>query len=115
MRWTGPPAAGAGAKKKVPFVIFIPPQGAAIDAGANNRVSLEFVAVARNARGETAGQFGQRIERSLKEEEAKGVAAEGISFSQSLEVPPGQYSVRFVVRDNVSGRVGSVLAPLTIQ
>ncbi|MGH9492851.1 MAG: VWA domain-containing protein, partial [Terriglobales bacterium] len=115
LHWYGQPAAGTGIKKKVPFAIFIPPQGSAIDTGANNRVSLEIVAVARNAQGEIAGRFGQRVEDNLKDDAAKRVAAEGINFSESIEVPPGQYSVRFVVRDNVSGRVGSVAAPLKVQ
>ena len=28
---------------------------------------------------------------------------------------PGQYAVRVVIRDNVTGKVGSVTAPLTVN
>ena len=30
-------------------------------------------------------------------------------------LPPGEYQVRFVVRDNLSGRIGSVTAPLKVS
>lgn len=115
VRWPGQPAAGTGAKKSIPFMIVIPPQGVTIDTSANNRLVLEIVAVARNPQGQAAGRFGQKVEVKLEDAVAKQVAVEGINFSESIEIPPGQYSVRFVVRDDISGRVGSVLAPVTVQ
>ncbi|MGA6982448.1 MAG: hypothetical protein WCC95_06150 [Candidatus Sulfotelmatobacter sp.] len=39
----------------------------------------------------------------------------GIGFSNSLELSPGQYAVRVAIRDNVTGKVGSVTAPLTVN
>lgn len=32
-----------------------------------------------------------------------------------MELAPGQYTVRFVVRDNLTGRIGGVSAPLTVS
>lgn len=40
---------------------------------------------------------------------------QGISFQNTLELRPGQYTVRVVVRDNATGKVGSVTAPLTVN
>src|SRR5580704_247500 len=40
------------------------------------------------------------------------IKAEGIFYRNALELLPGMYQVRFVVRDNLSGRIGSVSAPL---
>jgi fibronectin type 3 domain-containing protein len=39
----------------------------------------------------------------------------GMLYRYLIEVPPGEYTVRFVVRDNVSGRIGSATAPLKID
>jgi hypothetical protein len=41
------------------------------------------------------------------------VKANGVDFRNSLDLMPGKYTVRFVIRDNVTGKVGSVTAPLT--
>jgi fibronectin type 3 domain-containing protein len=42
--------------------------------------------------------------------------ADGIRFGGSVpDVAPGHYEVRLVVRDNVSGKIGSVTAPLTVN
>jgi hypothetical protein len=41
--------------------------------------------------------------------------AKGGGFTNSLELSPGQYAVRVVIRDNLTGKVGSVTAPLTVN
>lgn len=38
-----------------------------------------------------------------------------MGFRNALELAPGKYTVRFVVCDNVTGKVGSVIAPLTVN
>jgi hypothetical protein len=43
------------------------------------------------------------------------IRADGILYQNALELPAGDYQVRFVVRDNLSGRIGSVSAPLTVN
>jgi hypothetical protein len=41
--------------------------------------------------------------------------SQGVGFKNELELAPVDYLVRFVVRDEVSGRVGSVSAPITVN
>jgi hypothetical protein len=36
-------------------------------------------------------------------------------YNNYLELPSGQYTVRFLMRDNLSGKIGSVSAPLTVD
>jgi len=38
----------------------------------------------------------------------------GVTYRNRLEVAPGEYNVRFVVRDGLSGRMGSLSAPLKV-
>jgi hypothetical protein len=33
----------------------------------------------------------------------------------ALDLAPGEYTVRFVVCDDLTGRIGSVAAPLTVE
>ena len=41
--------------------------------------------------------------------------SEGVDYAGDLHLAPGNYLVRFVVRDNQSGRMGSVTAPLAVE
>jgi hypothetical protein len=38
----------------------------------------------------------------------------GIKFDSQLLLAPGYYNVRFVVRDNINGNIGSVTAPVVV-
>jgi len=39
----------------------------------------------------------------------------GLAYNGSLDLAAGEYTVRFVVRDDQSGRTGSVAAPLKVE
>lgn len=43
------------------------------------------------------------------------VRERGITYGDAIEVAPGEYMVRFVVRDNITGHMGSVSAPLKVM
>jgi hypothetical protein len=43
------------------------------------------------------------------------VKANGVDFRNSRDLAPGKYTVRLVIRDNVTRKVGSVTAPLTVN
>jgi hypothetical protein len=38
-----------------------------------------------------------------------------VDYRGGIVVPPGEYMVRFAVRDRLSGRMGSVSAPLKVD
>ena len=52
---------------------------------------------------------------NLSAEAVAKMRVQGMKYSSDLPLPAGDYQVRFVVRDNVSGRVGSISAPLTVN
>jgi VWFA-related protein len=113
VRWTQ--VEGKGGKKKVGFEIVLPADAATIDAGDGNRVSLEFIAQAKTGKGDSAGNFGQTFQAKLGAQQAEQIRSSGVTYHNAIEVSPGDYGVRFVVRDNVSGRMGSVLVPLSLN
>ncbi len=104
-----------GKKRKISFEIVLPAKTATIDDADGNRLSLEFAAVARNGAGETAANFSQTVQSRLNPQALEQIRDSGVTYSNALEFAPGEYVVRFVVRDNVSGRTGSVLAPLKVM
>lgn len=104
-----------GKKRKVKFEIVLPANTATIDDADSNRMSLDFAAVARTTGGDSAAQFSKTIQTRLKPEGVQQIRESGVTYGDVLELPQGSYEVRFVVRDNISGRTGSVAAPLKVQ
>jgi len=102
-------------KKNVLFEVTLPPNSLQIDNADNNHMNFQFVAVAHDASGKTAGDASQEIDGHLKPETVQKIGTTGFLYRNLITVPPGEYSVKFVVRDNVSGRVGSLSAPVTVQ
>jgi VWFA-related protein len=113
--YVDPPQAGSGNKKKIPFEIVINPGAATLDTSNKNKVSLDLLAAARNPKGEDAGHAGYKLEANIPNDQVQTVAQQGLNYKGALELPPGQYTLRFVVRDNFNGKLGSVTAPVTVQ
>ena len=104
------------AKRKVGFQITLPPHAATLDdTGGQHRVSLNFVALARTPQGEEAVDFVKKLDGVLKPEVARQLDLGGVKFDSTVVLAPGYYNVRFVVRDNFTGKVGSVTAPLVVK
>jgi VWFA-related protein len=101
-------------KRQVPFQIILPPHTATLDE-TQSRVSLNFVGIARTERGENAADFVKKIDGALKPDVARRLDLAGIKFDSMIMLSPGSYNVRFVVRDNLSGRIGSVTAPVVVK
>jgi hypothetical protein len=62
-----------------------------------------------------ASSTAQNFSKVLPDAQLASIRANGVSFKNSIELSPGKYTVRFVVRDNFTGKVGSVTAPLTVN
>jgi hypothetical protein len=105
VRWVS--KANAGEKDTFRFRYNIAP--ADVNQGANNHISLGFAALATDSKGKPLGQFSKIMEGDLTPEMAAGVRAKGLRFDGTIDLPPGtEESIRFLVRDNLSGKMGSV-------
>ncbi len=113
VRWRATSADGD--KKKVQFGLHVAPEGMTIE-GEHNEMDLEFAIIALTSKsGTAADSISQTLQGAAKPETLAKLRTEGLAYSNVLELPPGQYTVRFVVRDNPSGKIGSVSAPLTVN
>ena len=99
-------------KKKQPFSTVIPSTGVRVDTADNNHVFIEISYVVLSAEGNGTGKQDKSYNLNLNAEQMKQFTAMGLGFVDSVELAPGARKLRVVVRDNLSGRVGSVLADL---
>lgn len=105
---------GEGNKRKLAFEIELSPGVLLVDEMSGD-VRVDFVALARNAQGETVGQMSQQFKTTIAPENRQEFMTNGVSYKNSLDVPAGEYRVRFIVRDHRSGKMGSVTVPLKVQ
>ena len=102
-----------GSKKKIGFVLHVPAEQL-INEADSNRIDIEFVAQATN-KGAAVGTVSQTIKGVIVPDTLAKLKTDGIVYRNSLSLSPGDYQVRFIVRDNLSGKIGSVIVPLIVN
>ena len=110
-------SSGSAKKGKQPydFIVHIPGREILFDEKNGNAVNMDFVAAANGPKGERADSVSQQVSMQLKSDDLTKLRSDGLNYNNSLLLPSGQYTVRFVVRDNLTGRVGSIVAPLAVE
>ena len=114
LTWAGKEPGSAPGKVKIQFELVMPPNFASVDGSDNNHMVVDIAAAARDSKGVVAGDLSQRIDVHLKADGLEQIQHNGMTYRNRLQLPPGEYNVRFVVRDSLGNHVGSVAAPLMI-
>ena len=114
--WDKVEAAKDPAKKHVNYEMRLAADKGVINEADNNHVALDFVVLAVTPEGKKIGQpTGQSVDVHIPAEKLPGIRQRGLVYRDALDLAPGDYSVRFVVRDDLNGRTGSVVAPLKVD
>ncbi len=116
MKWLG--ISGDSDKKKAEFSIHLPPDSVTIEGGPQSHLNFDLAVAAyidNSKKGEPSLSWARTFTNPVSETQMATLHATGIGFKNTLELGPGQYTVRVVIRDNVTGRIGSVTAPLTVN
>lgn len=112
--WSGSGPAKESGKIRVQFDLVMPMNFAQIDENDRNHLSLEIAAVARDQKNAVSGQVSQKIDNHLSADAMAQIQQHGMTYRSALQLAPGAYTVRFVVRDGLTGRIGSLAAPLKV-
>jgi VWFA-related protein len=107
------PPESDGDKKKTAFTLHVPATSV-IDEADNNRFDVDFIAQISKT-GAPPANAAQTVKGAIPDSALPKIKAEGFVYKNALELPPGAYQIRFVVRDNLNGRIGSVSAPLIVN
>jgi VWFA-related protein len=117
MRWLG--TSGDGAKKRTDYLLNVPLNSVTIQAEeGKNRLNFDVASAVfldNGKKGEPAITSSKTVSANLAEAQIANLRTNGIAMKDTLELAPGQYTVRVVIRDNVTGKIGSVTAPLTVN
>jgi VWFA-related protein len=110
----GPPVA-PGAKATIQFLITVPLSAINVDSSRADAVDLEVGTIALTKDVKEAGEFLHPLQGHLKPEAMERLAHQGITFHEKLDLPAGIYDMRFFVRDNSTGQIGTVVFPLEVK
>jgi VWFA-related protein len=106
-------AEGAGTKKKVAFVVSFGPT-AGIPSEGSTELNLEITVHAiSNRTDKQAMEFGAKTQ--LPSATLDQIRTKGFVLNNAIELEPGDYDVRFVVQDKISGRSGILSVPLKVS
>lgn len=76
--------------------------------------SLDVVGFVVDSLGRTKGGFSQTINSNLTNESYNKALSNGLSYSASTQLPQGVYQLILVVRENGTGRIGSLTKYLEV-
>lgn len=105
----------AKAKYFVPVSVRIPGSSLAFRSkGSKAATELEFIAQARDARGQIASVVRDTIPVKVDEATAGKVTRKNVQYDTGFTLGPGKYTLRVVSRENGEGKVGTFEAPFTV-
>jgi VWFA-related protein len=100
-----------GNKRIASFVVGVDGRGLSIDQEHGNHISLMLGAQAKSGDAPVV----VTIDTKLKPELVEQIRAKQLTHNGEMTLTPGNYDVRVVVRDNLTGRIGSINAPIQVQ
>ena len=90
----------------IPMSVVIPgSQINAVQAKDKDKATIDFLGQVRNAEGITVGQVRQTV--NLAVDANQQVQKKNVQYSTGFTLAPGKYHVKFVVRENQTGNMGS--------
>lgn len=115
-RWVNIEPGTEPGKRHVNYEMRLAADSTLINDADNNHIELEFAALAKTPEGKQVDHpVGNKVDAHLTAEVVATTREKGMAYTGAMDLAPGEYTVRFVVRDDLSGRIGSVAAPLKVE
>ena len=99
----------------VPIALKIP--GSQIELarkGGAEFADLDFVAQVRDKTGKIAGGVRDNVRVKLAEEKAGQLATRQLEYDSGFTLAPGEYTLKFLARENVTGKMGAFESKFTV-
>ncbi len=104
----------SGGKCLVVAETVIPPQSLEINREDKNFVNFDIAVLAIGPDEKVGGESSETVRLHLTPESLAQVMSTGITFRGKVHLPPGSYDLRVAIRDNQTGRIGTVRTNVTV-
>jgi len=97
------------------FLLEIDPAALTVNAADNNHIKLDVVAVALDLNGKILADLARQLDLHPSAPELERLRRGKLAYSNAVWVSSHTSKVRFMVRDDLDGRIGTVSAPIESQ
>jgi VWFA-related protein len=99
----------------VPLVVKIPGSELALaKKGGAERALLDFIGEVKDEFGTTVANVRDKVDARLTESTAAELASKPIQYDTGFTLLPGKYKLKFLARDDATGRIGTFETPFVI-
>lgn len=110
IRWIdGPPET---AKTKRSFEIFVDARSVFLDSEDQNHFRLSLVVASHTEQDKYFGKLSKYIDGHLQQQDLGKLSEKRLVYRDTIDLEVGDRDIRFLVRDEFSGRIGSVTVKL---
>jgi VWFA-related protein len=109
------PGSPAEGKKPAEFMLGVMGNSITIDAEYGNAINLEVTTLAFDSDRKSVASMSQAIATKFDAEGVQRIVRTGVGVPEKIDLPPGKYEVKFAVRDNLSGLLGTISVPLELK
>ena len=83
-----------------------------VKGGDRDKATLDIIGQVRDPAGHDIGDVRDTVKLAI--DEAQQVRQKNVQYTTGFSLPPGKYHVKFVVRENLTGRMGSFETDLNV-
>jgi len=102
-------------RKPAEFLLGIMGDSITIDTEHGNAIDLQVATLALDTKRKSVASMSQAIATKFDGQKLQKIMRTGIGIPETVDLPPGKYEVKFAVRDNLSGLLGTISVPLELK
>lgn len=103
---------GAG-RYSIPVSLIVPgSQIPFVKGGDRDKATLDIIGEVKDSSGRVDGDIRQTVKLAIDQQQQ--VARKNVQYSTSFALPSGKYHLKFVVRENETGHMGSFVTDITV-
>ncbi len=88
--------------------------GSAIDLAKNQKTDLDFIGQIRDSSGRLIGGVRDGISLKFTEDNASQLSRRQLEYDTGVTLPPGDYRLKFLARENQNGKMGTFEMKFTV-
>ncbi len=97
----------------VPVSLLVPGSQIPFTRGGNrDKATLDVIGIVKDAKGQTLGEARDTVKLTLDAQQQ--VSRKNIQYTTSFTLPAGRFHLKFVVRENETGKMGSFETGMTV-
>lgn len=96
----------------VPISVKIP--GSSLSVSSKDKTDFDFIGQIRDKGGKLIGGVRDGIQVKLTESDASKLGRKQLEYDTGVTLPPGDYILRFLARENQSGKMGTFETAFTV-